>query len=61
MNAPPEQKRIIANNLLWNLSIKDQKVFSYQFKKPYDLMVEESQKDDFQKLCALWDYVGTYL
>lgn len=35
LNAKPEDKRILVQELLWNLSIKNQKVEEYQFKNEY--------------------------
>ena len=40
LSGNPEQKRVIANNLLWNLSFQDQKVLNFRLKKPYDRMAE---------------------
>ena len=40
LSGDSEQKRIIANNLLWNLSFKDQKVFDLKLKEPYERMTK---------------------
>ena len=40
LEGDPIQKRIIANNLLWNLSFKDQKVAFSRLKKPYNYMAQ---------------------
>lgn len=40
LSGNPEQKRIIANNLLWNLSFEGQKVIDFRLKEPYDRMAQ---------------------
>ena len=37
-NADPDDKREIVKNLLWNFSVKDQKIASYQYKEVYDII-----------------------
>ena len=45
-------KYIIANNLLWNICIKDQKILSYQFKKPFDRIAAEPKPLVFSMMCS---------
>lgn len=53
LNGSPEEKRIIAQNLLWNLSIKDREPASYQLKQPYDRLVLMPKPHD---LATMWTY-----
>jgi len=39
----PEQKRLIVNKLLWNLSLQDGKVLNYQAKEPFRVLLECSK------------------
>lgn len=50
--ATPEKKRIIVQNLLWNLSIKNREPASYQFKSPYDILARASKPTDFSTMWA---------
>jgi hypothetical protein len=36
LNAPPEEKRILVSELLWNLKLSMGEIKDFQFKKPYD-------------------------
>jgi len=40
LSGDPQQKWIIANNLLWNLEFQGQKVVNFRLKKPYARMAE---------------------
>lgn len=38
-NSPENTKNIIANRLLWNLSISGQEVLNYKAKEPYNILL----------------------
>ena len=44
------QKRHVLENLLWNLSVKDQRVASFQFKMPYQLIANRANLNDFSQV-----------
>ena len=46
----PEQKYIIANNLLWNLNFQDQKVLNFRLKKPYERMAQEPKPSNLLEM-----------
>ncbi|TSC60209.1 MAG: recombinase [Parcubacteria group bacterium LiPW_15] len=52
LESSPEQRRIIAQNLLWNLSIKSQNVQEYQYKKPFSIIAKMAENPTFDNLCA---------
>src|SRR5690606_33183742 len=43
--------RVVAEKLLWNLSIKDQEVAEVSLKSPYDVIAKSPKKGDFTELC----------
>ncbi len=43
LNASPERKNVIANKLLWNLSIKNQEVLSFKAKEPFNILLKGSK------------------
>lgn len=43
-------KRLLIENLLWNLEIKNQKMASFQLKMPYQLLVTGAKKSDFSTM-----------
>lgn len=46
LNATDEQKKIIANEVLWNLSIKDGSVAQIKYKTPYELLANAPKTGD---------------
>ncbi len=49
-NAEPEQKHKIAQNLLWNLEVKDKNVLSYKYKSPYNIIANAPKNGDLQTM-----------
>ena len=45
-----DKKRKIAENLLWNLSLKNQNLTSFQLKMPYQTLVKVGEKRDFETM-----------
>jgi len=58
MNAEPAKKRIVAQELLWNLSLQNQKVLSYQFKPTFAIIAKGPKPDSLRTMLGLWDEVG---
>lgn len=50
LEAEPEEKRILLQELLWNLSIGNQKVQDLQYKSVYALVAKEPKPSDFQTM-----------
>ena len=59
LKAEEDQKRKIAEKVLWNLSIKNQKVEHCQLKMPYQVIANLPKNATFSQLRALVDAVGT--
>ena len=51
----PEKKNIIANHLLWNLTIANQKLVDFKPKEPYGLLLCGAKIDDSENLRRRWD------
>jgi len=45
LNGSSEKRNSVANQLLWNLSIENQKVLSYQAKEPFSILLKGSKID----------------
>jgi len=56
-----EMKRNHLISILSNIVIKDQKILSYQFKSPYDILAKAPKNADFQTKLAVWDAIRTSL
>ena len=52
MEATDEQKRKILENLLWNLSVKDRNIHTYQFKSPFGVIAKTPKTGDLLLLGA---------
>ncbi|MDR3582239.1 MAG: recombinase family protein [Candidatus Pacebacteria bacterium] len=50
LDASPEEKRVLVSELLWNLSLGNQKIQSLQFKPLYAAIAKEPKPDDFAKM-----------
>jgi len=50
LSGDSEQRRIIANNLLWNLSFQGQKVLNFRLKEPYDHMARVAKPTDLAEM-----------
>ena len=45
--------------LLSNALVKDQKILSYQYKSPYQVLAKAPKNADLEALLGLWYEVGT--
>jgi hypothetical protein len=52
LNADSVDKREVIQNLLWNFSVKDQKIVSYQYKEVYDIIAKRPKITTFTDLLA---------
>ena len=61
INGPDEQKRIIVSELLWNLSIGNQKVQDLQFKSAYAMVAKNPKPGNLgEMLCSPPQYQNLY-
>jgi len=61
LSAPPEEKRILVSELLWNLKLSMGEIKDFQFKKPYDAIANGPKPTSLALMLAKWDDVGTAL
>lgn len=61
LNLPPEKKQNIAHELLWNLSMKDKNILSYQLKSPYSSIANLAENAVFRSKLRGLDEVRTAL
>jgi site-specific DNA recombinase len=59
LDSSPEVKRDHLQNVLSNISIKDQKVVSYQFKSIFQVLANSPKNGDFHTMLAAWDDIRT--
>ena len=52
LNGSPQKKNSITNELLWNLSVQDQEVLSYQAKEPFNVVLNGPKIDSLSCLQA---------
>lgn len=50
LEGSPEKKNIVANKLLWNLSVQNQKVLSFQAKEPFNILLNDPKIDSLSCL-----------
>ncbi len=50
LEADDMKKRKIMENLLWNFSIKEKNIVSYQFKSPYDILAKAPKNASFSQM-----------
>lgn len=50
-----EKKRILLETLLWNATVENQEIASVSYKKPYQILADIQNKDDFEQLRREWD------
>lgn len=55
------EKQNILKNILSNACVENQNIVSYQFKSPFNLMVNIPRNADFRTKLALWDDIRTSL
>lgn len=55
LDADPEEKRELLQELLRNLSIKDKIVQDFRFKPTYEAIAKEPKPTDFLMMCPGWD------
>jgi site-specific DNA recombinase len=53
--AKDEQKRSLLENILWNATIQNQEIASVSYKKPYQILANIENKDDFTQMRRGWD------
>jgi hypothetical protein len=56
-----EQKRVIANNLLWNLSFQNQKILNFRLKEPYNCMAQVVKPTNLVEMLRVMDDIRTRL
>jgi len=61
LSAPPEEKRILVSELLWNLKLSMGEIKDFQFKKPYDVIANGPKPTSLALMLAKWYVIGTYL
>jgi DNA invertase Pin-like site-specific DNA recombinase len=57
----PEKKHDVIKKVLWNFSMKDDNIFNYQLKSPYDTISKAPKNGDLVTLRGVLDEVRTYL
>jgi len=52
-NSKPEQRNLILNEILWNLSVKDKKVAQYKYRTYYDILANAPKSGDLATLLTV--------
>ena len=55
LDAEPEEKHKTASDILWNLSMKEEKVLSYKLKSPYDILARTPKNASIDVLLGYKD------
>ena len=50
LKAEPKEKREVLENIVWNVSLKEQNIFDYQFKSPYLSFLKLPKNPSFETL-----------
>lgn len=52
LDAEPEQQKIIASEVLWNLLVQEGKTEQVRYRSYYDVMAKAPKNGDFAKMCT---------
>jgi hypothetical protein len=59
LSAKPSQQRVVASEVLWNLSVKDGKTEQVRYRSYFETMAKAPKNGDLLTMLAVWDDIRT--